>query len=99
MGVASSSQRVPIKRGGFDLIDEAMKDADCYCAWKFVYYANRWNRAVGTGAANPPGAPGTFTPGGPGTLNPGSPSFGGAPGTIQPGSPDTSNTPTSPGSN
>jgi type II secretory pathway pseudopilin PulG len=86
MGVASSSQGVPIKRDGFDAIDEALKDADCYCAWKFVYYANRWNRGVGTGVT-PPGSPGTLQPGSPGTFSPGSPSLGGAPGTIQPGGP------------
>ncbi len=84
MGVASSSQRVPIKRDGFDTIDEALKDTDCYCAWKFVYYVNRWNRGVGTGVT-PPASPGTLQPGSPGTFSPGSPSLGGAPGTIQPG--------------
>src|SRR5207245_1886735 len=33
MGVASSSQGVPIKRDGFDTLDNALKGADCYCAW------------------------------------------------------------------
>jgi type II secretory pathway pseudopilin PulG len=46
MGVASSSQRAPIKQDGFDTIDSTFKGADCYCQWKFVYYANRWNRAT-----------------------------------------------------
>ena len=94
MGVASSSQGVPIKRDGFDTIDEALKGADCYCAWKFVYYANRWNRGVGTGATNPgatnpPGPPGTIQPGNPGTLRPAPQPGYGAPGTIQPGDPGT----------
>ena len=94
MGVASSSQGVPIKRDGFDAIDEALKGADCYCAWKFVYYANRWNRGVGTGATNPgatnpPGPPGTIQPGNPGTLRPAPQPGYGAPGTIQPGDPGT----------
>jgi len=86
MGVASSSQGVPIKRDGFEIIDEALKGADCYCAWQFVYYANRWNRTLGTGTPSI-GAPGTIQPGGPGTFTPGSqsPQYpGGAPGTILP---------------
>ena len=92
MGVASSSQGVPIKRDGFDTIDEALKGADCYCAWKFVYYANRWNRGTGAtnpGATNPPGTPGTIQPGNPGTFTPVRPGSGGAPGVMQPGSPDS----------
>lgn len=52
MGVASNSQRAPIKQDGFDTIDETFKGADCYCQWKFVYYANRWNRATVTGTVN-----------------------------------------------
>jgi type II secretory pathway pseudopilin PulG len=71
MGVASSSQGVPIKRAGFDLIDDALKGAECYCAWRFVYYANRWSRPVGI-ATPGVGAPGTITPNSPGTLNPNS---------------------------
>jgi type II secretory pathway pseudopilin PulG len=50
MGVASSSQRAPIKRGHFDPIDDTFKDADCYCAWQFVYFPSRYNRATGPGA-------------------------------------------------
>jgi type II secretory pathway pseudopilin PulG len=88
MGVASSSQGVPIKRDGFEVIDAELKGADCYCAWQFVYYASRWNRPIGTGTA-----PGTIQPSTPGTpLSPGSQSPhypGGAPGTIQPGGPGT----------
>lgn len=48
MGVASSSQSAPIKRDGFETIDETFKGADCYCSWKFIYYANRWNRPAAT---------------------------------------------------
>lgn len=72
MGVASSSPAAPIKRDGFELIDEGFKGADCYCGWQFIYYANRWNRAVGTGAGgNVPGSPATFQPGQISTLQPG----------------------------
>jgi type II secretory pathway pseudopilin PulG len=49
MGVASSSQAAPRKRDGFDLIDQVFQGADCYCLWRFVYYANRFNRPVTTG--------------------------------------------------
>lgn len=87
MGIASSSQGVPIKRDGFENIDDALKGADCYCAWEFVYYVNRWNRGLGIGTpGTPPGAPGTIQPNSPGTLSPG---LGGAPGTIQPINPGT----------
>jgi type II secretory pathway pseudopilin PulG len=41
MGIASSSQRAPIKRAGFDLRDEAFSDSDCYCQWRFIYDATR----------------------------------------------------------
>lgn len=46
MGVASSSQHAPIKRRGFDPLDETFKDADCYCAWRFIYYPNRFTRDI-----------------------------------------------------
>jgi len=61
MGVASSSQAQPIKRDGFESIDETFKDADCYCQWQFAYYGSRWNRAVPTGVGMPP-SPGTPAP-------------------------------------
>jgi type II secretory pathway pseudopilin PulG len=63
-GVASSSQAPPIKRDGFDLLDTAFKDAECYCLWKFLYIANRWGTGVGLPGA-PAVAPGQppFTPG------------------------------------
>lgn len=67
MGVSSSSQRAPLKRQGFDLIDDAFKDTDCYCAWQFIYYPNRFMRGILPGAT-PNTAPGTapiFTPGTP----------------------------------
>lgn len=61
MGVASSSQSQPIKHDGFESVDATFKDADCYCLWKFVYYANRWNRVLPTGGSQPP-SPGSPTP-------------------------------------
>lgn len=84
MGVASSSQRAPIKQNGFDTIDMTFKGADCYCQWKFIYYGNRWNRSVVTGtvttdppasgppgSASSPGSLGSFQPGHISTLGPG----------------------------
>ena len=49
MGVASNSQRTPIKLDGFDLIDSAFKGTDCYCSWQFIYYANRFDRPTTQG--------------------------------------------------
>jgi type II secretory pathway pseudopilin PulG len=57
MGVASSSGATPLKRAGFDLIDESFKDADCYCAWQFVYYPKRFGRSTVPHLSAPP--PGT----------------------------------------
>ena len=37
VGVASSSQGVPLKKAGFLTGEEAFKDAACYCDWKFAY--------------------------------------------------------------
>ena len=63
MGVASSSQRAPIKRLGFDVIDDSFKDKDCYCGWRFIYYPNRWNRSWGASQGSAPATPpGTATP-------------------------------------
>jgi type II secretory pathway pseudopilin PulG len=66
MGVASSSQRTPIKRQGFDIVDDSFKDMDCYCAWRFNYYPNRfgrsWGAAATTAPATPPGKPTPFSP-------------------------------------
>jgi type II secretory pathway pseudopilin PulG len=64
MGVASSSMRAPIKRARFDLVDDAFKDADCYCSWQFVYFPSRYNRATG------PSGTGTLAPGSTTTLAP-----------------------------
>jgi type II secretory pathway pseudopilin PulG len=71
MGVASVSQGTPLKRAHFDLEDSSFKDAECYCEWQFVYYANRFNRAsspVDPGAsparpANQTNTLGEFSPG------------------------------------
>ncbi len=41
MGIASSSNGVPIKRRGFDMSDVTFEDADCYCAWQFIYMPRR----------------------------------------------------------
>jgi hypothetical protein len=59
MGVASSSGATPLKRAGFDLIDESFKDADCYCAWQFVYYPKRFSRSMAPHLSTPPKDTGT----------------------------------------
>jgi len=83
MGVASSSQRAPIKRDGFGTIDAALKDADCYCAWQFVYSTRRFGvPAAPAGSPLPSTAPDPFNPGfNPGHISP--PGSGG--GGSQPG--------------
>lgn len=65
MGVASSSQRAPVKRRGFDSFDDAFKDTECYCAWQFIYYPNRFMRGLVPGATpnSTPGTVPTLTPG------------------------------------
>ena len=86
-GVASTSQQTPIKRDGFEFIDAAFKDSECYCLWKFVYVPYRW-----AGGATVPGIPGAPPPGpGPGTQLPGGPTA--APGVPLPSNP-TPPTPT-----
>jgi type II secretory pathway pseudopilin PulG len=73
MGIVSSSKAVPLKRAGFPFQDESFKDADCYCGWQFVYFANRFNRPMtpsGTGAAAP-GSTTTLAPRTLGTFSPG----------------------------
>jgi len=62
-GVASSSQQTPIKRDGFELVDAAFKDSECYCLWKFVYFPNRWGGAATVPGTAPAIAPGTPLPG------------------------------------
>jgi len=83
MGVASRSQAQPIKRDGFDTIDETFKDADCYCLWKFVYYGGRWNPGAATGVGAPP-APVTPAPVRPAPQPTPTPGGGGAPGIQNP---------------
>jgi type II secretory pathway pseudopilin PulG len=75
MGVASSSQRAPIKRQGFEPIDDAFKDSDCYCSWQFIYYPNRFNRVIAPGGSTttPPGSPTAPAPQPPATPTPSTP--------------------------
>lgn len=80
MGVASSSEASPIKRDGFESIDDTFKDADCYCLWKFVYYGRRWNRVAPTGVGLPTTSPGPIQP----TPTPTPGGNGGAPGIQNP---------------
>lgn len=37
MGVFSNSSLTPLKQANFSVPDVAFADADCYCAWKFIY--------------------------------------------------------------
>lgn len=58
MGIASSSQKAPIKRAGFDEVDMDFKDAETYGDWQFIYDARRrWGQGPqgvhGTGTAQP----------------------------------------------
>lgn len=72
MGVASNSQSKPIKVAGFEPIDDAFKDSDCYCNWQFVYYSNRysrWRGQVSPGAGSDPKASGSLGTFKPGSLN------------------------------
>ena len=90
MGVASSSKATPIKRKGFELIDAAFADTDCYCAWQFIYLPRRSRAPLLPGVNVPPGnAPGLTNPFNPPPFNPGSntsPLGGGqlTPGTTMP---------------
>jgi type II secretory pathway pseudopilin PulG len=77
MGIASSSNGVPIKRKGFDVNDAIFEDADCYCAWQFVYMPRRrWGVTPGvtptgpTAPSDPANPTNSFDPGHLGPLNP-----------------------------
>ncbi len=37
MGIASSSQRAPLKRAGFDVADESFEKAETYADWMFLF--------------------------------------------------------------
>ena len=50
-GIASSSQKEPIKKAGFAPDEEAFKDATCYCDWKFVYVPRSIRRHAATAAS------------------------------------------------
>jgi type II secretory pathway pseudopilin PulG len=83
MGVASSSKATPIKRKGFEPVDEVFADTDCYCSWQFIYWPRRFGAPLPAGVNLPPDtAPGPNNPGGSNT----SPSGGGmlTPGTTKP---------------
>lgn len=45
MGVASLSRGKPLKQANFGADDSAFKDADCYCAWRFVYQGKSLGRS------------------------------------------------------
>ena len=89
-GVESVSQLTPMKRDGFELIDAAFKEADCYCKWGFVYYPYRWGVGV-----PPPGTPITTPPGQLGGGNPAPTGPTASPGVLLPSTPpDLAPTPT-----
>ena len=56
MGVASASQKAPIKTAGFDDVDVGFEDAKTYGDWIFVYdpRAALLRRAIAAGNASPP---------------------------------------------
>jgi type II secretory pathway pseudopilin PulG len=45
-GIASSSQAVPLKKAGFPADEEAFKDAQCYCDWRFQYIPRSVRRRI-----------------------------------------------------
>jgi type II secretory pathway pseudopilin PulG len=45
-GIASSSQAVPLKQTGFPADEEAFKDAQCYCDWRFEYIPRNVRRRI-----------------------------------------------------
>ena len=46
MGVASTSNREPVKKANFSVPDASFADSDCYCGWKFVYEPRYGRRQV-----------------------------------------------------
>ena len=85
MGVASSSKATPIKRKGFELVDAAFADTDCYCAWQFVYWPRRFGPHLPSGVNGPPTtAPGAIIPG---QILPGSNTSPSGGGQVAPGIP------------
>jgi hypothetical protein len=45
-GVASSSQKTPMKRANFSGANAAFEGAECYCNWQFVYHPQTGQRRV-----------------------------------------------------
>jgi type II secretory pathway pseudopilin PulG len=54
MGVASASQWKPFKYAHFDPLDEGFADAQCYCAWQFVYVPRNVHRNNSSAAPRTP---------------------------------------------
>jgi hypothetical protein len=48
MGLASTSKLKPIKHAEFEPLDASFSDADCYCAWRFVYVPRFGRRPAAT---------------------------------------------------
>jgi len=81
IGIASSSQGVPIKRAGFEIMDAAFADTDCYCSWQFIFQTRRLPYIPVPGGASPGTAPSPFNPGfSPGQISPGPGAGGSRPG-------------------
>jgi type II secretory pathway pseudopilin PulG len=49
MGVASASTRAPLKRAGFDSVDQTFVDSETYAQWAFTYDPNAFAPAGGPG--------------------------------------------------
>jgi len=67
MGVASSSNAKPIKQAGFDAVDAAFKETNCYCAWQFIFSLRRFNNGALPDSTVTPPDPAPTDPG----FNPG----------------------------
>ena len=85
MGIASSSNGVPIKRKGFDVSDEIFEDADCYCVWQFIYMPRRRWGVTPEATPTGPTAPDPTNPFNPGHLGPLDPSPAPNGGLVAPG--------------